>query len=256
MPRKGLVNFIVLFPGRTGSSYLMDALNRHPEIYATGEILYDHTVSDSYETPPPLRRAFEAAHRVVRGCPVRRQAEITRHFFGDPPTEKRVRGFKAKPTDTFDLGRLKVVLEACEVRAIIMERRNVVKQAVSRLNSQRLHAQTSEWNLRDGRSNPGPFVVDEHKFDATLRHVLFDHRVLKAFSDYLDVPKMHVEYADLLADKAAWFGSTFRFLEVDPHPLESTVRKNTDSDLRSAITNFDALKARYAGTEFEAMFNA
>ena len=31
--------FVILFPGRTGSSWLVDALGRHPRIHAEGEIL-------------------------------------------------------------------------------------------------------------------------------------------------------------------------------------------------------------------------
>jgi hypothetical protein len=42
---------------------------------------------------------------------------------------------------------------------------------------------------------------------------------------------------------------------VRPQPARARVLKNTHDDLRLAVRNFDELRARYAGTRFEAMFD-
>ena len=56
--------FIVLFPGRTGSSWLVDALSRHPEIGIEGEILVGRT---EREQEDHLRRLFGTRSRLARG---------------------------------------------------------------------------------------------------------------------------------------------------------------------------------------------
>ena len=71
----------------------------------------------------------------------------------------------------------------------------------------------------------------------------------------LAVPKLMLEYDDLLRDKDAWFRSIFDFLEVEPRDLESPVLRNEPGDLRDALVNFDELRARYRGTPFEPMFD-
>lgn len=219
-------------------------------------MLYDHVAnadSDAASLPERVRLAIARFHR---GCPVTRQLEMTRRFFEEYQTQKKVVGFKTKVSDVFHLHAMKHVLEQCEVRAIVMERRNLVKQVVSRMNAKRLHVITKEWNLLDADSKLGPFEVDLKEFDRTLQQAAFDQTVLSAFADYLDVPKLRLEYADLLRDRNAWFADIFKFLDVEPRNLDSAVLKNTDDRLRSVVTNFDKMKAAYAGSKFEPMFDS
>lgn len=247
------VNFIILFQGRTGSSYLIDALARHPDIIAEGEWLVDYLPDPSTDTASLLRKIHAGVLRFWKGCPAQQQIAGIEGFY-TTRTEARAVGFKTKVRDVLDLEAMKHVLEAHGVRAIIMQRRNLIKQTASRLNAARLYKATQEWNLLDEADRQGSFQVDLEEFNQMLRRVEYEHRALNAFADYLRVPKLELEYEDLLVDRDAWFHSVFTFLGIAPRPLQSSVLKNTKDDLREVITNFDEVKERYRGTAFEPMF--
>jgi hypothetical protein len=71
----------------------------------------------------------------------------------------------------------------------------------------------------------------------------------------LKLPKLPLYYEDLLKDKKEFLNRVFAFLEVEPYPVQDTTLKITRDDLRDVITNFDVLRARYLGTEYETMFD-
>ena len=147
------------------------------------------------------------------------------------------------------------------MRAVVMVRRNLVKQAISHMNAARLYERTrhkrgrTAWNLYSEEDRMDALHADSEAFDRTLRRVVFDEAILTAFAEFVDVPSLRVEYADLLRDSEAWFRSVYEFLGVPDPSTESAVLKNTDDDLRSAVANFDELRSRYVGTRFEPMFD-
>jgi len=255
MPSGDRVNFVVLFQGRTGSSYLTDVLDRHPEVTAGGEWLADLWSVASARGATPGARLHDALRRIVRGCPASRQITEARAFFAEERPPTRVAGFKTKVSDLLDLQGMRAGLEDSSVRAVVMHRENLVKQTVSHLNAMRLHQRTREWNLHDEADRLEAFAPTVAHFQEALRRVVFDDRVLRAFADLLDAPRLELEYGDLLRDRDAWFGSVYDFLEVEPRPIESDVRKNTRDDLRRVLTNFDELRDAYRGTRFETMFD-
>ena len=71
----------------------------------------------------------------------------------------------------------------------------------------------------------------------------------------LDRPLLHLDYEDLLADPTAVFHQLLAYLGLPPAPIQGTTLKNTSDDLREVVTNFDELRARYAGTRYEPMFD-
>lgn len=255
MPSDQRVNFVVLFQGRAGSSYLTDVLDRHPDITASGEWLAGLLEGEDERGDSVLARLRSAGRRLVRGCPTQRQLHGTRAFFGERRPGTRVAGFKTKVRDLLEPARIAEILVEADAKVIVMRRENLVKQAVSRLNAARLHARTRRWNRRQGEEPLGSFSVSPATFSAHLAQVVFDQRVLDAFADLLDAPRLELEYADLLRDREGWFGSVYDFLEVEPRPIESDVLKNTRDDLRRVLTNFDELRNAYRGTRFEPMFD-
>lgn len=254
MPNCDRVNYIILFQGRAGSSMLVDVLSRHPDALAVGEILADNYVTEPGRPVSLSKKLRTRLHRFRVGCPNEQQLEMARRFYDDPLKTARAIGFKTQVRDVYDLKGLKRVMEERKVRAIVMERKNLVKQTVSHLNGARLYAATSEWNLQSTSDRAGPFAVDLQEFDVLLREVVFLHQMLRSYADYLDVPMLRLEYADLLKDRKSWFDSVFRFLELEPRNLESGLLKNTHDDLSQVVLNLDELRGVYRGTPFEAMF--
>jgi len=244
-------HFLILFQGRAGSSFLIDALAKLPDVVAEGEMLVD---------PDPTGGTFAGRlRRLIRpGAavePARFQLETTQRFYSAPWAGSTVVGFKTKVRDVYNLEGLGPILDEHAVRLIVLERHNLVKQAVSHLNAHRLHAARGEWNLQEGQTRLGAFEIDADAFDDTLRQVTFDQQMLDAFARYVRVPTLRLEYEDLLRDRAAWFGSACAFLGLPAGEPRSGVRKNTEDDLRKVLLNFDVLRSRYEGTRYAPMFD-
>lgn len=255
------VNFIILYQGRAGSSYLVDALNRHPDITAGSEILNRESLLLQSKSVVGLARLHAVVDRSVRRTLGKRQVKRAQRFYGNPAIKSSVVGFKVKVRRILDLNGMKQVIETNSVKTIMMARRNVVKLAIAYLYGIRLYEKTKHkyasmaWNLFDESDRLGPQNLSCEEFDMMLRRAISLRESLLFYARSLNVPRLDLEYGDLLRDKDGWFQSIFGFLGVERRQLDSRVLKNEPDDLRQAVANFEELKSRYKGTAFEAMFD-
>lgn len=220
--------FLILFPGRTGSSWLIDGLSRHPRIQAEGEILVGRSRS---EQRAEFARLYEG-----RG----RRAAV---------------GFKTKLKDVADLDLLRSCIREHELVVFLMRRRDLLRLAISRINARRLHAVTGHWNVRasDHPVRRADVAVGE------LVDALADSRAdVERLDDFIassGVRPCEIEYADILAEPEAVFARVQSVLGVDHRPLASTVVKNTSQDLASAVGNIDELRRELAASEWSSVFD-
>lgn len=222
------VRFVVFFNGRSGSSTLIEALNSHPEMVARGEIL---SGKDD-------------------------QLLVARRFLTRPRRKRYAAvGFKTKLRDVRDPEDLAALLAELGASAVLLRRRNVVKQVVSRVNSKRLYETTSDWNLYDERNRLPPATIDPAWFDDALRRVEEDRRELEDYVGNLEVPTLPLYYEDFLVDWAAAFSRVCSFLGARFEPVQRQSIKNTSDDLKQAVSNFEELRALYAGTPYASMFD-
>jgi len=231
--RRSVTRFVVLFPGRSGSTYVISALDAHPKISAKGEVL------------DPLRPVGPEA-----------QLDWTRRFFrGRLVSPYRAVGFKTKLRDVLDQDGFAAILDEYDAKLIYLDRRNDVKHAISRITARRLKDTTGRWNRYDGDARLDAFPVDVTDFEARLEAVEAEKATIAAYVERLDRPLLHVDYEDLLADPTATFHRLLGYLGLPPAPIRGSTLKNTSDDLREVVTNFDELRARYAGTRYEPMFD-
>lgn len=231
--RRHVTRFVILFPGRSGSTWLVSALDAHPAITAKGEVL------------DPLRPQGPEA-----------QLEWTRSFFrGRIVSRDRAVGFKTKLRDVLDQDGFGRLLAEYDARLIYLDRRNDVKHAISRITARRLKDTTGRWNRYDGDAALEPFAVDVDDFESRLRAVEEEKATIAGYVGRQDRPLLHLDYEDLLADPTATFHRILAFLGLPPAPIRGSTLKNTSDDLREVVTNFAALRARYAGTRYEPMFD-
>jgi len=71
----------------------------------------------------------------------------------------------------------------------------------------------------------------------------------------LQSPKLILSYEELLKNQDVFLQRVFSFLEVEIRPVTGKTLKITSDDLRDVIDNFDDLRARYRGTQYEPMFD-
>ena len=224
--------FVILFQGRAGSTYLTEALASHPDVHAWFEELsVEETAAEQVE-----------AARAMLTVP--------------PDVPCRAFGFKAKIVDLFDPDAFAEVLREARPRVIALHRRNVVKWTVSWFTSDRLNETTGDWNLYREDDRLPPFAIDAEVFEERLAYVEVAAQALRDFVAGLELPTLSLYYEDLLADPAEFLRLAQTFLGVEPRPLAGRTIKNTPEDLAAIVLNVAELRAQYAGTRYEGMFDA
>jgi LPS sulfotransferase NodH len=231
--RRHVTRFVVLFPGRSGSTYLISALDAQPHVSAKGEVL------------DPLRTDGPEA-----------QLEWTRRFLRGPLLNPaKAVGFKTKLRDVLDQEGFAALLDELDVRMIYLDRRNDVKHAISRITARRLKDSTGRWNRYDGDEHLEAFAVDVDDFQSRLDAVEAEKATISEYVGALERPLLHLDYEDLLAEPTGTFHRLLAYLGLPPAPLHASTLKNTSDDLRDVVTNFAELRARYTGTRYEPMFD-
>lgn len=233
--RPQVTRFVVLFVERAGSTYLMTTLASHPEIHA-------------------LREQFSVLRQ--QGVDGAGQLQWAREFWTPPLIgEHAAIGFKTKLVDVLDPAGFAALLREKQVRIIQLQRRNAVKGAISTLNARRLHEASGNWNLLQEEDRQSPFAVDLEEFDRLLAAREAWDRELEAFVAALQLPTLALCYEELLEDEGAFLRKVVTFLDVPERAMQGRTLKHTTDDLRQAITNYDELRARYAGARYAPMFD-
>jgi LPS sulfotransferase NodH len=140
-------------------------------------------------------------------------------------------------------------------KVIQLQRRNAVKAVVSTLNARRQWEASGNWNLLSESTRLPAFAVDVDEFDRLLEERERLDSDLERYVEQLQRPTLRLFYEDLLQDDEGFVRQTLTFLGCKTSPQPGATLKNTKDDLREAIVNFDELRARYAGTRYESMFD-
>lgn len=233
--RHRVTPFVVLFIERDGSTYLISMLMEHQDIQA------------GYEKFAVLKQ---------QGMGGKEQLEWLEGFLTPPIIGKKAAlGFKTKLVDVLDMEGFTHLLQKKHCHIIQMRRRNMVKAVVSRINARRLYEASGNWNLYKESDRMPPLAIDFQEFDQYLLERRQADQALDAYVGGLDLPKIKVDYEDLLVNRDVIMQKLFAFIHVRPQQLQGKTIKNTRDNLREVVLNFDDLRARYAGTAYEPMFD-
>lgn len=233
MPGNRIKRFVILIQGRSGSSYLVQALNNHTAILCAGEKLKD-LKTEGAEKQLQWARKFLSP------------GLFSRH---------RAVGFKTKLSDVLNPAAFGELLQEKQALVISLDRRNRIKMAVSSYRGKLLHEKTGRWQLYAAEDRPPPVRIGLEEFQPLLERIERNGQRMESFLQELDLPLLELYYEDLFLDQPATFAKIFAFLGVEEQPVSSNIIKNTSDDLREAILNFDEVKAHYLGTPYEAMFD-
>jgi LPS sulfotransferase NodH len=231
--RKSVTPFVILFEGRTGSSYLVTSISKHPNVRAGWEELVQLK-------PRGHEAQAEWADKALTAPLIGRFGAV---------------GFKTKLRDIADPTQFSRLLRERNVKIVHMQRRNRVKVAISEINCNVLHARTGSYNVykEDDRLPPIRIDVAEFKNTLAMREQLDSD--LKGFVDDLHLPTLDICYENILLDEPNTLKTTYEFIGVTPRLTKGASYKNTNDDLRNALLNFEELKASVSGTPYEDMFD-
>ena len=232
--RKQVTRFVILMHGRTGSTYLVNAINSHPDVRARGEKL----VSLRAEGP-------EAQFRRIRS------------LLSPPPLGPWAAiGFKTKLSDVLDPAGFRDILIQSEAKIILLQRRNLVKWAVSFLNFQRVREMSGKGHLYDERDRLGPLTIGSAGgFSRMLEHIEGKQQAMETFMHDLPAPPLRLYYEELLLDPDDVFRRAFEFLRVPNRTVRGKTIKISGDDLKRSVANFAEIRSHFVGTPYEPMFD-
>lgn len=222
-------SFLMLMPGRSGSSFVISCLQSHPQIFAENEKLPTKSpeaqrefVRDLYETP--RKRSIRAV------------------------------GFKTKPKDIWSIEEFGGMLRGWGARILVLDRRNLLKSAVSRVNARRFHRQSGEWNRFVGKPDLPAKAISPSEIEGEVKVCVEAMNQIRSCAEAFALPTLFVYYEDLLADREEFFRLVTSFLGVRNISMNGVFVKTTDDDLRRALPNYDELVAHFRGTALERDF--
>ncbi len=216
------IKYIILFPGRTGSTYLASHMMSHPQVTARYELL--SRCRESWEQQLDCLNDLYQQKRF--------------------PVVKAV-GFKSKLSQVVDRRAFRSYLTDNSIKVIYQIRRNKLKYIVSIIRARMLRAEHGCSNVLNSDQQPiGPIEIPVDVFTRATRRFNVIAR-LERFVDKLSLPKLVTAYEDLLDDESQELNRIWDFLEVDRQPTEGSTRKNTPNDIRQAVTNIDEIIQRH-----------
>lgn len=226
--RQNATRFLILFPGRTGSSWLVDGLSRHPSVRVEGEVLVGRSASE--------------------------QSELFDRLLGTRAGNK-ASGFKTKMKDVADDDLLRRCILDHDVLVILMRRADLLRLALSRINARRLYEATGAWNVRAGRSPMGDAEISVEELDAALAECEEEVRSLDSFVSSLEVEPKVIEYASIIDSPESVLDAVQEWIGVKVRSLAPAVVKNTSQDLTRAVSNFDRLREEMSTGRWERIFD-
>lgn len=210
-------NFIMLFTGRCGSSYIYEKINAHDNVTMESEVL------DKYRDIENNEERFLAMKN-----------EINSLYYND----KNVVGFKTKlyPEVWNEelLKRLKDVLERnCVNKVIVLLRKDKVKQAISSIRGRQIFNKYGRWNLYKGEKIDDS-NISKAEIEESIRGIRDREKEIDKFLSILNpCDRLNIFYEDLLDNEKALFEKIYSFLGVEYQETESNVIKATSDSLKN-----------------------
>ena len=245
--RMDYVKFIILARSRVGSNFLRSALNSHSQIVLYGE-LFQRLEAIRWEIA-----GYSQSKRMLsryRTNPVQFLKSQVFHPFPEPV---RAVGFKlfyyhARKNELSPIW--KHLAQNQEIKVIHLKRKNILRAHLSRQKA----AITGVWIKKSGSSeqhvqialDPDACVIDFNRTREWER----EHDVVFGEHD-----KIEVLYEDLAGDFQGQMTRIQDFLGVCVEEVHARTYKQADQPLSEAISNYAALRARFAGTSWEEFFN-
>ena len=220
--RKPPVRYVILFPGRTGSTYLTDHLGSHPNVVANYEIL------SQYQRSWEQQKEFldELVH-------TKRKPSIL------------AIGLKTKIRDVLDWRRFEEYLIHEQFRVIHLSRENQLKLVVSVVRAELLRQQSGVSNLISKQYEElGPTIIPLERFEKARRRIRRQLRLGRIVKN-MSLPKLEITYENLLHDEYNVLNRVWSFLQVPRFRTAGRTRKNTSPNLRESVLNLDEILRQY-----------
>lgn len=234
------VPFLILFPERSGSTFLVSLLKSHPEINCYGEIFPLEPQKDGQRGRSSKYKTQDDVYQKLSF--VYNQAQV------------KASGFKFKYPSQFE--HYPEVAEYLltnkdTISIIFLRRKNFLKAAISKQNQVKVLAAKGVNNMQ--KDNFEQLEKLNLEIDKAIRYM----RVRKANDEYYyqqisDFKKVyHFFYEELVESYEKTIKDILLFLDVDAtKSLSSDFKKITKDSLEDCLENYDEVVTKLSGTEW------
>jgi LPS sulfotransferase NodH len=236
---------IILTTQRTGSTFLVESLKSHPEVFCRGELL-----AGGHVRIPGLiykSRLATKAYRYLTSGAVFPTWMMERYFAS---SDRPVMAFKAMYNQIRPPWTRRYLREHTEIRILHLRRHNLLKQYVSH---QLIHVKRDDhWDPHTTEPvKPASIVISA---DAALRYL----RRLRAEYDlhermFARHARLQLSYEGMIDGNALAAGvarDICDFLGIAHRPMRSSLVKMNPERLDQMITNYDEVARAIGQTEF------
>lgn len=246
-----MTKFVVLSTQRSGSTWVVDMLNSHPRVLAQSELFMHGGVG--HPTWAGEREllywqtfiADKGGGRVAR--PYWLWHYLGRAFAARPGIDAV--GFKLMYSQLTRISKpLMPALWLKRARIIHLMRRNALDVVLSKEAGQ---ARQGVFHARDGQEVEA--VRLRLDTDTLVRRLTLHERAIagaRVRFKRVGVPYIEVVYEDLVEDEQAGFDELFRFLDVEPQRVSSSLQKVNPTAHEELIENYGEVRNALEGTPF------
>ncbi|MFK7820007.1 MAG: sulfotransferase [Planctomycetaceae bacterium] len=253
----GKTKFILLAKQRSGSTWVIDLLNSHPDVVGYSE-LFDYECWDNRELVGGSNcmnwNTFVAQFHGNQGREPNRAEQVrlypeflSNHAFASE-SAKAV-GFKLMYNQAISHPAIPRYLQRHRVHCIHLIRHNLLDGIVSQeavANRGFAHAGT--------KAQSQATTIDPTSLVMRLKRRASDIAAAQAFAKFLNLPTLELSYESLCED-ASTIENVLGFLGVDDSKsgLTSKLRKMSGSSHTETIANYEAVAEQLSGTQFESL---
>ena len=224
---KDVIKFIVFADARTGGTHLMSKLNSHPDVFAVSEPFAHHNLNSHQE-----------------------QIEWMNHFYANLKKQKfACLGFRTKIEHQSDLDQFVDVVNSENIICFSLQRRNLVKKAISRINAVELYKQTKDYNRKSSDFKAQQYEIKPNKLLKEIEICEEQKRITTEFITRLNNINI-IYYEQILLDEKMFFDSIISKLGLELKELKTTVFKNTGDDLSKSLLNYEEIREKLKDTKY------
>jgi LPS sulfotransferase NodH len=241
------VKFVVLTSSRTGSTWLIDLLNRQPGVVAHGELFLDEPRTSPALSSRPDHERFIEVHAYAGIARPRRVFSYLQSLYDPPKTV----GFKLMYGQLRRYPEVLAYLAFHRVRIVHLVRCNHVDVIIS----EELAKLTGASHVLAGTKYDSPKVyLDPSTLVGRLRKRDKRPAQVRRLARLTGCPYLEVTYEALL-DGEMEFTRIARFLDAQnpATELKSSLAKRGNQSHRDAISNYDEVSRLLSSTPFAAM---
>lgn len=226
--------FIILFTGRSGSSWLEELLNQNKAIHCDSELL----AVPEWDNRFGLLERFVNEQEIWKGV-----NKVEAHGFRFKPT---IRGFAPSLNEwiiEFDWRRLGLVTNALKGATIIkLTRQDRLKQAISSIRAWELYRQKKRWQIYNNEAPIEKMHFDYWQVVDVIQWIKETELTIDSIISYLSGIYIATTYENLHIDTQTTIDFICDAIDVEPHIIRQTaIKKHTDDDLSKIVSNWEEI---------------